>query len=159
MLAEECGTFFGEFLAALFAPGTSVGHEMKMAAQTVTKKDLVDRIADQTGNKRVVVKRIVQQFLDEIVTELGNGNRLEFRDFGVFELRQRAARQAQNPKTMEKVFVPGKRTVKFKVGRLMKARLIDEPEEAAAHQAMQNTAAQRPSTSDFGSTSPSAGVM
>lgn len=92
--------------------------------KTVTKKDLVDRIADKTGNKRVVVKRVVQSFLDEIVDELGGGNRLEFRDFGVFEIRARAARVAQNPKTMEKVYVPSKRTVKFKVGRLMKQRLF-----------------------------------
>lgn len=91
--------------------------------KTITKKDLVDRIAEQTGNKRVVVKKIIQSFLDEIVSELGNGNRLEFRDFGVFEIRERAARVAQNPKTMEKVRVPSKRTVKFKVGRLMKAQL------------------------------------
>lgn len=91
--------------------------------KTVTKKDLVDRIAEKTENKRVIVKRIIQQFLDEIVDELGVGNRLEFRDFGVFELRERAARVAQNPKTMEKVYVPGKRTVKFKIGRLMKDRL------------------------------------
>lgn len=92
--------------------------------KTVTKKDLVDRIADQSGQKRVIVKRIVQTFLDEIITELGLGNRLEFRDFGVFELKDRKPRQAQNPKTMEKVHVPGKRTVKFKVGRLMKDRLL-----------------------------------
>ena len=98
---------------------------MKTAARTVTKKDLVDRIAEQTGSKRVVVKRIVQGFLDEIIQELGKGNRLEFRDFGVFELRERAARLAQNPKTMEKVQVPEKRTVKFKIGRLMRERLLD----------------------------------
>lgn len=90
---------------------------------TVTKKELVDRIAEQTRNKRIVVKRIVQSFLNEIIDELGHGNRLEFRDFGVFEARQRAARIAQNPKTMDKVHVPPKRTVKFKVGRLMKQKL------------------------------------
>jgi integration host factor subunit beta len=96
------------------------------AMSTITKKDLVDRIADQSSNKRVVVKKIVQSFLDEIVAELGKGNRLEFRDFGVFEIRSRAARVAQNPKTMEKVFVPQKRTVKFKIGRLMKQRLFGD---------------------------------
>lgn len=90
---------------------------------TVTKKDLIDRIADRTGNKRVVVKRIIQNFLDDIVEELGKGNRLEFRDFGVFESRVRAARVAQNPKTLERVAVPEKRTVKFKVGRIMKMKL------------------------------------
>lgn len=78
----------------------------------------------------MVVKKIIQQFLDEIVLELGQGNRLEFRDFGVFELRARAARVAQNPKTMEKVFVPSKRTVKFKIGRLMKQRLFGDNSNA-----------------------------
>ena len=93
---------------------------------TVTKKELIDRIADETGTKRVLVKRIVQQFLDEIVEELGRDNRLEFRDFGVFECRVRAARTAQNPKTLERVPVPAKRTVKFKIGRLMKERLYGD---------------------------------
>ncbi len=90
---------------------------------TVTKKELVDRIADQTGGTRVVVKKVVQTFLDEIINELAQGNRLEFRDFGVFETKERAARIAQNPKTLQRVHVPPKRTVKFKVGRLMKQRL------------------------------------
>src|SRR6478609_6814398 len=92
---------------------------------TVTKKELVDRISVQLGVKRVIVKRVTQQFLDEIIAELGRGNRLEFRDFGVFECKQRAARVAQNPKTMERVAVPSKRTVKFKVGRLMKLKMLE----------------------------------
>ncbi len=99
---------------------------------TMTKKELVDRIADQTDQKRVVVKKTIQAFLDEIVKELGEGNRIEFRDFGVFEVRHRAARLAQNPKTLERVPVPAKRTVKFKVGRMMKLameRLVDAPAE------------------------------
>src|SRR5947207_11329218 len=90
---------------------------------TITKKELIDRIADSTQAKRVQVKKIVQQSLDEVVKELGKGNRLEFRDFGVFESKLRKARKAQNPKTLEPVAVPEKRTVKFKVGRLMKQRL------------------------------------
>ena len=66
---------------------------------------------------------MVQQFLDEIASELAKNNRLEFRDFGVFEVKERAARTAQNPKTLEKVQVPAKRTVKFKMGRIMKKKL------------------------------------
>src|SRR6266536_1792812 len=92
---------------------------------TITKKELIDRIADGTGHRRVQVKKVVQQFLDEIINELGKGNRLEFRDFGVFETKIRKARKAQNPKTLEPVDVLEKRTVKFKVGRLMKARLAE----------------------------------
>jgi integration host factor subunit beta len=90
---------------------------------TITKKELIDRIAETTQAKRVIVKRIVQSFLNEITTELGKGNRLEFRDFGVFETRTRASRVAQNPKTLERVEVPSKRTVKFKMGRQMKEKL------------------------------------
>ena len=87
---------------------------------TITKKELIDKIADATNQKRVIVKHIVQTFLSNIIVELGKGNRLEFRDFGVFEVKQRQARVAQNPKTLEPVKVPPKRTVKFKVGRSMK---------------------------------------
>ena len=93
--------------------------------QTITKKELIDRIADKCSEKRVTVKKIIQTVLNEIIDELGDGNRLEFRDFGVFESKVRAARTAQNPKTLERVSVPSKRTVKFKVGRLMKAKLSE----------------------------------
>ncbi|MFO0961918.1 MAG: HU family DNA-binding protein [Phycisphaerales bacterium] len=92
---------------------------------TVTKKELVERIAEQSGLKRQEVRRVVQSFLDEVINELGRGNRLEFRDFGVFDVRERAERIAQNPKTLERVTVPAKRTARFRVGRLMKA-CVDE---------------------------------
>src|ERR1700744_4205094 len=92
---------------------------------TITKKELIVRIAESAGHRRVQVKKVIQQFLDEIVNELGKGNRLEFRDFGVFETKLRKARKAQNPKTLEPVSVPEKRTVKFKVGRLMKQKLME----------------------------------
>ena len=101
---------------------------------TVTKKELIDRISERTQAKRVTVKRIIQTFLDEITKELcENNNRLEFRDFGVFETKTRASRIAQNPKTLERVEVPAKRTVKFKMGRLMRENLCipaAEPSDA-----------------------------
>ncbi|MDJ0520753.1 MAG: HU family DNA-binding protein [Planctomycetota bacterium] len=95
--------------------------------QTITKKELVARIAEKTNQTKVVAKDIIQMFLDEIIRELGRGNRLEFREFGVFEIKERAARKAQNPRTLEKVDVPAKRVVKFKVGRLMKERVARMP--------------------------------
>jgi len=91
--------------------------------QTTTKKELVNRIAERTGQTKVVVKEVLQMFLDEIVEELALGKRLEFRDFGVFEVKERQPRQAQNPRTLEKVAVPARRVVKFKVGRRMR-RLV-----------------------------------
>ena len=98
---------------------------------TITKKELISRIAERTQAKRVLVKRIIQTFLDEIISELCESNRLEFRDFGVFETRTRAARVAQNPKTLERVDVPAKRTVKFKMGRLMRQNLCASATESA----------------------------
>ncbi len=87
---------------------------------TITKKELVNRISDLTRQTKIITKDVIQLFLDEIVKELGRGNRLEFREFGVFEVKQRAARKAQNPRTLQKVSVPPKQVVKFKVGRSMK---------------------------------------
>ncbi len=98
---------------------------------TITKKELIDRIAERTQAKRVTVKCIIQAFLDEVTNELCEDNRLEFRDFGVFETRTRAARVAQNPKTLERVKVPAKRTVKFKMGRLMRENLCAPAVESA----------------------------
>ena len=93
---------------------------------TITKRELVNRIAQSTQAKHALVKATVQSFLDEVISELAKGNRLEFRDFGVFEIVTRAARVAQNPKTLEQIHVPAKRVVKFKMGRLMKQKLNSE---------------------------------
>jgi len=90
---------------------------------TITKKDLVDRIAEKMKTKQLMAKPIVQCFLDEIIAELAKNNRLEFRDFGVFEVKERAARTAQNAKTLKKIQVPAKRRVKFKIGRVMREKL------------------------------------
>jgi len=94
---------------------------------TITKRDLVQRIADHTGQTKVLVRDILQQFLDEVAEELSQGNRLEFRKFGVFEVRKRPGRMAQNPKTLEKVEVPPKWVVKFKVGNVLKKRVEGGP--------------------------------
>ncbi len=98
---------------------------------TITKKDVIDRIAENTNTRRAVVKPVIQSFLDEIIDELAKNNRLEFRDVGVFETKMRAARKAQNPKTMEQVQVPAKRNVKFKMGRLMRQK-VNTPKKAGA---------------------------
>src|SRR5262245_34782710 len=102
---------------------------------TITKKELVNRIAERTGQTKVVAKEILQMFLDEIVKELSSGNRLEFRDFGVFEVKPRRARRAQNPRTLQKVAVPPKKVVKFKVGRIMRERVTGEIDESPRDEA------------------------
>jgi nucleoid DNA-binding protein len=88
-----------------------------------TKKDLIGRVAESTRERQLLVQKVVQQFFDEIIAELTRGNRLEFRDFGVFGTRVIRARTAQNPRTLKKVRVPAKRRIVFKAGRAVKERL------------------------------------
>ncbi len=90
---------------------------------TVTKKEIVDRIADANKVNRAMTKQIVQAFLDEISDSLIRGNRLEFSDCGVFEVRQRAEHKAQNPKTLESFTVPRRLRLRFKVSSTLKKRL------------------------------------
>ena len=97
---------------------------------TITKKELIDTIAERQGVRRGVVKDTVKEFLELIVEKLASGDRIEFREFGVFEVRERAPRTAQNPKTLERVYVPAKRSIKFKPGRALKDKL--EPPAPAA---------------------------
>ena len=90
---------------------------------TVSKRHISERIAQKTGDGRTVVQRVIQQFMNEMTDELVKGNKLEFRDFGVFNVITRKARTGRNPRTGEPVDVPAKRTVSFKMGRLMRERL------------------------------------
>ena len=101
---------------------------------TITKKELVYRIAAKTNQKKVVAKRIIQHFIDEVITELEKGNRLEFREFGVFEIKERAPRVARNPRTGAVVEVPAKKVVHLKAGRLMKERVCEAVNRDAARE-------------------------
>ena len=112
--------------------------------QTVTKRELVQRIAEKTGIQQISAKEVIQGFLDEIIIELARGNRLEFRDFGVFEPKEKAQRVARNPRTGERVEVPAKTTVKFKVGRLMKKKIQKDAAEEAPAAAPEPVAAPEP---------------
>ncbi len=92
---------------------------------TASKKEIVFSVANKTGRPSAEISTLCQSFLDQIVEELSSGNRLEFRDFGVFELKRRKERTARNPKTGEAVHVPARTVVAFKPGRIMKNRVID----------------------------------
>lgn len=92
---------------------------------TITKQELVNRIAQSADIKIATVKTVMQHLLDQITHELVENNRLELRDFGVFEPRTQKARIAQNPTTKEDIQVPAKRVVRFKMGRKMRT-MMDE---------------------------------
>lgn len=87
----------------------------------MTKKEIVKDIADLMGLTQLKTKEIVQLTFDSIIATLveNKDHRIELRNFGVFEVRQRAARKARNPKTGESVEVPPKNVVTFKPGKRM----------------------------------------
>jgi len=105
----------------------------------VTKKEIVKTISDEIGLTQLKTKEIVQKTFDAIVETLVEDHRIELRNFGVFEVKRRAARKARNPRTGEKVFVPEKFVVTFKPGKEMEERvreMEDRANEAARREAL-----------------------
>jgi len=100
---------------------------------SVTKNDMVIEIAKKTGIEQQKVKQIVQLTLDSIIDILSTDERIELRNFGVFEVRERKARKARNPRTGSEVMVPKKKVVTFKAGKIMEERIdIKKPAGATA---------------------------
>jgi nucleoid DNA-binding protein len=85
----------------------------------MTKKDIVRSIAEKFNLTQLATKEIVQNVFDCIAQTLVEESRLEFRNFGVFEVRKRAARKARNPRTGDAVHVKEKYVVVFKSGKVL----------------------------------------
>ncbi len=102
----------------------------------VTKKEIVKAISEELGLTQLKTKEIVQKTFDAIVETLVTDGRIELRNFGVFEVKKRAARKARNPRTGGQVEVPAKFVVTFKPGKEMEERVLQmEAEEFAREQA------------------------
>lgn len=86
----------------------------------MTKAELVDGVARNSGLSKKDAEVIVQTVLESIIDSLKGGEKVELRGFGSFRLRDRASRQGRNPKTGEKVFVPAKKVPYFKPGKELK---------------------------------------
>lgn len=91
-----------------------------MSNNTITKKDMAERISRHCDVSPSESLKMFQFVLDEISAALVRGDRMEFRDFGVFETIRRRPRMALNPKTLVKVPVAERVVVRFKPGRLLK---------------------------------------
>lgn len=98
----------------------------------MTKKEIVKTISEEIGLTQLKTKEIVQKTFDAIVETLVEDKRIELRNFGVFEVKKRAARKARNPRTGDKVYVPEKYVVTFKPGKEMEERVRELERQAAA---------------------------
>lgn len=93
--------------------------------RTISKKEIVKTVSERHGLTTTQTAQVIQVFMDQIIEELARGSRIEFREFGIFELKRRQSRVARNPKTGDSVKVPEKTVVSFKPGKVMKARVVD----------------------------------
>lgn len=95
---------------------------------TLTKRDLVIRISNETGLVQQQVFDVIQKTLDYISEALAKGDKVELRNFGVFEVKIRKARVGRNPNKPETdVPIPARSTVKFKAGKEMRAEVLKLP--------------------------------
>ncbi|MCA9007770.1 MAG: integration host factor subunit beta [Planctomycetaceae bacterium] len=116
----------------------------------MTKKEIVKVISEEIGLTQLKTKEIVQKTFDAIVDTLVTDKRIELRNFGVFEVKKRAARKARNPRTGDRVDVEEKYVVTFKPGKEMEKRVRNLEEEAARL----NAAASQPSVSPPAASAP-----
>ena len=92
---------------------------------TLTKRDLVMRISNETGLVQHQVLDVVQKTLNYIAESLAKGDKIELRNFGVFEIKIRKARVGRNPNAPETdVPIPARSVVKFKAGKVMRAQVL-----------------------------------
>jgi len=98
---------------------------MEISFMTLTKRDLIERISGETGLTQAQVFDVVQKTLDGITAALAKGDKVELRNFGVFEVKIRKARVGRNPNRPEiDVPIPARSMVKFKMGRVMRAEVL-----------------------------------
>ena len=87
---------------------------------SITKKDIVMKVSNESNLTQVDVKNIIQKTFDSIGECLERGETVELRNFGVFKVKQRRGRIGRNPRTGDEVEVPERRVVVFKPGLQMK---------------------------------------
>lgn len=121
-----------------------VGYRPAWEISDVTKKEIVKTISDKHQLTQLKTKEIVQSTFEAIIETLVEEHRIELRNFGVFEVKKRAARKARNPRTGERVDVAEKYVVTFKPGKEMEERVLRLEQEEAARAAQSLPVAPNP---------------
>ena len=120
----------------------------------MTKKEIVKTISEEIGLTQLKTKEIVQKTFDAIIDALVAERRIELRNFGVFEVKKRAARKARNPRTGDKVHVPEKFVVTFKPGKEMELRVKQLEERHARESGFIPAQPDGPAREDLGTVDP-----
>lgn len=120
----------------------------------MTKKEIVKTISEECNLTQLVTKKVVQMTFEAIIDALVSEGRIELRNFGVFEVKKRAARKARNPRSGEKVHVPEKFVVTFKPGKEMEEQVLSLKAAAAAASAQSVSAGEAPAAVSTPAASP-----
>ena len=92
-------------------------------AETVSTSQLIDQVAERTGLPKAQAKRAVSAVVEVLGERLANGDRIQVSGLCTFEVRDRAAREATNPRTREKVQVPASKAVGFRAASGLRTRV------------------------------------
>ncbi len=92
-------------------------------AKTVSKADLVDRVADETQLKKKEVKTVIDAMIDHVTKHLNGGDKVQITGFGTFEVRERKARTGVKPGTTERIEIPASKYPAFKPGKALKDKI------------------------------------
>ena len=84
----------------------------------MNKKELVEKLIEKTGEKKA--EKVLNAFIETVEEAVAAGDSVQLVGFGTFEVRERASREARNPKTGETLFVPAKKVPAFKPGKAFK---------------------------------------
>ena len=98
----------------------------------MTKQQLIERVAGDTGQPRSDVERIYDGIFEGMSGALAAGERVEVRRFGIFEAKETKARTGRNPATGESIEIPASRKATFRASKELKQRLAGTPKEAVA---------------------------
>lgn len=127
---------------------------LSQETRVVTKKEIVKAISEEMDLTQLKTKEIVQKTFDAIVDTLVREERIELRNFGVFEVKKRAARKARNPRTGDPVDVDAKYVVTFKPGKEMEKRVKELEERDAREAAARKNQAAGPAATPSGNAHP-----
>lgn len=117
-------SLFGTYSWVIPTSSTRPSKAPVQETSNVTKKEIVKAISEELGLTQLKTRDIVQRTFDMIVDTLVTDGRIELRNFGVFEVKKRAARKARNPRTGDSVEVPSRFVVTFKPGKEMEERVL-----------------------------------
>ena len=93
---------------------------MGKAILVKSKKDIVERVAENCGLTKKAAETVVAEVFDEIIDTLRDGGEISISGFGKFEVKERAAREGINPATKEKIRIEASRTPGFKAAKALK---------------------------------------